>query len=1146
VEEELNPPGAGVPPIAVPPRPVPLPDGPVESYAARSAIAGLGGFAVTSAATLDPRRALSAAVAGNPKAAVHGREVFAAHSGRLLAARGVLTLDARVMRRLDRVDCLVIDGALVTGETDDAAEPEDAPAVDPHVAVMVERAHEAGWMVAVVGDDALVAALDADLRLDEDALASVRMLQEDGCVVALLSRDGRGLAAADVAIAPGRGPEVAWSADLLCSNLADAGRVVEVATAAHEVSRQSAALALAGSSVAAILGFTIAAPEGVRRATIAVNVASLVAQANGFRVAWSLGRLPPPVRPSVPPWHEVDGGAVLELVGSSPAGLRRRQALARRPEEAAAPLSLPAAMVEELANPLTPVLLGAAALAGALGSATDAAIVGSVTFVNAAVGGVQRWRVDRAVRDLEERSGQQVRVLRDGRPVVLSAEALAVGDVVTLSSGDSVPADARILSTAGLEVDESSLTGESVPVAKSADPVRSDLVAERSSMLYDGTLIAVGEADAVVVAVGADTEAGAAAASARADGGSSGVERRLADLTRRALPVSLLGGAAVTGAGLLRAVPVRQSLYSGVALAVAAVPEGLPLLATMAQISAARRLAARGVLVRNPRAIEALGRVDVLCADKTGTLTQGRISLALVSDGARVVRVDDVDERLRPVLIAALRASPAERDDHDPLPHLTDRAVVEGASRAGVTAENATGWRRLDELAFEPARGYHAVLGSDREVFVLSVKGAPEVVVPRCATWHDGSTVGALDDAVRAQLAEHVDRLARQGYRVLAAAERTADGRQDLDDERVDGLDLLGFVALADPVRPAAADAVTRLGDAGVRTVMVTGDHPSTAEGIAHELSLLDGGRVVTGAELDAMADPELATVLPDVTVFARVTPAQKLRLVTAYQAAGHGVAMTGDGANDAPAIRRADVGVALGEHSTSGARRAADLVVPGNQLEVLLDAVVEGRAMWASLREAVAILLGGNVGEAAFTVAGAVITGRAPLNPRQLLLVNLLTDALPAMAIATRGPRDVSPEALLAEGPDASLARSLERAVVGRALTTAGAATAAWLGARVTGRGARASTVALAALVGTQLGQTLMTGRDPVVVACAVGSWAALVVTIETPGLSQAFGCTPLGPVAWSMVGGASLLGVAASPLVSRVVGAVMPDGVV
>jgi magnesium-transporting ATPase (P-type) len=314
---------------------------------------------------------------------------------------------------------------------------------------------------------------------------------------------------------------------------------------------------------------------------------------------------------------------------------------------------------------------------------------------------------------------------------------------------------------------------------------------------------------------------------------------------------------------------------------------------------------------------------------------------------------------------------------------------------------------------------------------------------------------------------------------------------------------------------------------------MVTGDHPSTAEGIAAELGILNGHRVVTGGQLAAMTDRQLDQIITDVSVFARVTPADKVRVVQALQRRGEPVAMTGDGANDAAAIRLADVGIAVGDHATPAARRAADLVVTDERIETIVDAIIEGRAMWASLREALAILLGGNLGEVVFTVGATAVTGRAPLSARQLLTVNLLTDIAPALAIALRSPPTTTPEALLAEGPDASLGHSLDRAIVVRAASTALGAGTAWTLARLTGRRRRASTTALVALVGSQLGQTVMAGgRDPLVLLSSVGSAAILAGIVQTPGISQFFGCTPLGPVAWSIAVGSSVLatGVAAA----------------
>jgi len=360
--------------------------------------------------------------------------------------------------------------------------------------------------------------------------------------------------------------------------------------------------------------------------------------------------------------------------------------------------------------------------------------------------------------------------------------------------------------------------------------------------------------------------------------------------------------------------------------------------------------------------------------------------------------------------------------------------------------------------------------------------------------------------------------------RVLAVAERPASGRRKLTEDRVDELTFLGLVGLADPVRPTALEAVDGLRRAGLKVVMTTGDHPSTAEGIAAELGILDAGDLLTGPELDALSDEELDARLPRVSVFARVTPAHKVRIVQAYQRAGRVVAMTGDGANDAPAIRLADVGIALGERSTPAARFAADVVILDDRIESIVEAVLEGRSMWVSVREAAALLLGGNLGEIAFTVLGSLVPGPPPLDARQLLLLNLLTDTLPATTIAVRPPKDVAPDRLLREGPDRSLGPSLERAILWRASATAAGAGLAYFLARLTGLPARARTVALVALTASQLGQTLLAARhDPAVVAAGLACGAGLALAVQTPGVSHLLGCRPLGPIDWAIALGAA-----------------------
>ncbi|TVT26230.1 cation-transporting P-type ATPase, partial [Amycolatopsis rhizosphaerae] len=519
--------------------------------------------------------------------------------------------------------------------------------------------------------------------------------------------------------------------------------------------------------------------------------------------------------------------------------------------------------------------------------------------------------------------------------------------------------------------------------------------------------------------------------------------------------------------------------------------------------------------------IEALGRVDVLCFDKTGTLTEGRITLRRVSDGATDEEIGALGDGMRAVLAAAVRASPW-REGEGGVPHPTDRAVLDGARRIGIGPhDEVAGLSWVAEIAFEPARGYHATLTRHADGLLLSVKGAPEVLLARCTHWRGAP----FDGAARRRVEAEIERLARKGHRVLAVGERPASDRADLDDERVGRLELRGLLALADPIRGTAAAAVSQLHSAGVDVLMVTGDHPSTAAAIGAELGMINGRGVLTGAELEELDDEQLAAVLPGVAVFARVSPSQKARLVRQLRKANRVVAMTGDGANDAPAIRLAHVGIALGTRATPAAREAADLIVTDDRIETITSALIEGRAMWSSVREAVGILVGGNLGEIGFTVATGLFGGAAGLNARQLLLVNLLTDVLPAMAVAVRPPPGVSPDQLLTEGPETSLGSALLRDVYRRAAVTAGAAGAGWLLARPVSTPGQAATTALVSLVGGQLAQTIaLRGRTPLVVGAALGSLGALAVVVQVPGLSHFFGCRPLLPHQWAIAGGTTV----------------------
>ncbi|RAY11194.1 hypothetical protein DPM19_31025 [Actinomadura craniellae] len=1019
------------------------------------------------------------------------------------------------------------------------------PELDPLADALIAAARTAG-PVTITGANrrelARRLAADGSAPGGNRLAESVRELQREGRVVALVSaHNGAALAAADLGVGLlGRADRPPWGAHLLCGpGLAAACFVLGALGPAREASGRSARIAAAGSAAGGLVALISPSRRAARRVQLTVDSAAAASLALGTWAGLALARRPAPVAADRTPWHAWPVAAVLNRLGSSAAGLPAEEAERRHadggPHEAGPP-GLAQVTAEELNNPLTPALAAGAGISALVGSVTDATLIGAVLAVNAVMSGLQRVGADRALQQLVDLNAIPVRLQRPGQeePATTGADRLVPGDVISLVAGDAVPADARLLSAESLEVDESSLTGESQLVTKDPAPSMARDVADRHSMLYEGTVVAAGEAVAVVVATGSDTEFGraAGAAAAAAERRPGGVETRLRRLTEVTLPISLGAGGVLFASSLLRGQPLPRALGSAVSLAVAAVPEGLPFVATAAELATARRLYRRGALVRNPGTIEALGRVDVLCFDKTGTLTEGRLRLRQISDGVTSYPVRDLPPGPREILATALRATPA---DEGHLPHPTDRAVLRVTRRLELPPEHGLdGWTRVDEMPFEPARGFHAVLGrTDAGRQLLSVKGAPEILLDRCETWCREGELLPFNHAARHRVDREVERLALLGYRVLAVAERNASGRQDLTESRVDRLCFRGLLCIADPVRPTAARAVARLRLAGVDIAMITGDHPSTAEAIAAELDV-PNGKVMVGSdldELDGLDDAELAERIAGVSVFARMSPTHKARIVRALRAAGRVVAVTGDGANDAPAIRLADVGIALGERATPAARETSDVVVVDDRIETITDAIADCRAMWRSTRDALAVLLGGNLGEIGFTVGTGVVAGSSPLNVRQLLLVNLLTDMLPAIALAVRAPSDVTREELLAEGPDRSLGAALTRDIAVRAGATAGAAQVAWLAGRLSGTRGQAATTGLVALVATQLIQTVAAGgRDPVVLAAGLFSLAALGVIVQVPGISHFFGNRPLLPHCWAVaLGSATAFAVAA-----------------
>ncbi|WP_217145289.1 cation-translocating P-type ATPase [Streptomyces sp. AC627_RSS907] len=1139
----------------------PLRTSPAQEYATHASTGSVAGAVATLLVKHDVAEAAEAVLAGSPKAARYGPAAFHAVLSAALSRKGVLVRDPERLRQLEMAGTVVLHPSALR---------VPGTGADPWTEEVLDAARRAGLRVVMVEDPALadftgladqVVSAERPLREVVDGLRA-----EGGVITVVRPRPGdddavcAGLLGGDVAVALADADSpVAWSADVLApGGLADVWRLLRAVPAARKVGHRSQTLARSGAALSGLLvavgeargkggnGGAASALPGLRHAPVDASAAA--ALLSGARAALGVATARAPHPRARVAWHALDPGDVRErleleherepeptVVEQATGRLRAVAGRAGR-VRALAPArwswQLARAVRGELDDPLTPVLAVGSAASAILGSVVDALLVVGALDLNALVGGFQRLRAERALSGLLAEQKQKARVTeepsREGEPTIMDAARLHPGHVIELKADDVVPADARLLWEDGLEVDESALTGESLPVDKCVDPVPRAPVAERYCMVFEGTTVVAGRARAVVVDIGDHTEAARAVALAARTPSAAGVQARLQELTRKALPLTLAGGAAVTGLSLLRGAPIRQAVAGGVSVAVAAVPEGLPLVATVAQLAAARRLSRRGVLVRTPRTLEALGRMDTICFDKTGTLTENRLRLTRVAGTDGTVRTAGDPDAADTVRIAA-RACPRLDGDGTRPTHATDEAVLDAAG-------DDPRWAQDEGLPFETSRGYAAAVGRDGDgAPVLVVKGAPETVLPACAD-------------LPPQASERAQTLARDGLRIIAVASRPlrrGEKPADVLEQQPSDLEFAGLLALADVARETSPALVRGLREAGVRPVVLTGDHPQTARAIAVDLGWPEDAVVVTGDELAAADRSARSRMLRDADVVARVAPEQKLQVVESLRDAGRVVGMVGDGANDAAAIRAADIGVGISARGSAAARNAADLVVTGDDLLVLVEAVREGRALWHSVADAIAILIGGNAGEVGFGILGTVLGGAAPLSTRQMLLVNLFTDLFPAMAVAVTQTGDPAQEDADAGAPlgTAVLGAPLIRQIRHRAMTTALGATAAWLFGRFTpGSRHRSTTMALCAVVGTQLAQTLADRRGSrLVQVTSLGSAAALVALVQTPGASQLFGCTPLGPLAWAGVAAAIALALAGQRALPRVEEAVV-----
>lgn len=749
------------------------------------------------------------------------------------------------------------------------------------------------------------------------------------------------------------------------------------------------------------------------------------------------------------PWWATDADAVMTEFRTSRVGLSPQDAatllVESGPNELATEPLRPPWLIfwAQFANTMIVVLLIAAAVTVAIGDLKDSIVIGAIVVLNAAIGFVQEYRAERAMAALRTMAAPNARVLRGGIEVVIPATDLVPGDLMVLEAGDVVPADARLIEAPYLRVNEAALTGESVPVDKDPRTIDKDageLVADRRNMAFKGTAVVQGRALGVVVATGMDTALGRIADLLKTHRAPpTALQRRLAVLGRQLAIAALAVCGIVFAVGVLRGEDVTLMFLTAVSLAVAAIPESLPAVVTISLALGAHRMAHQHALVRKLPAVETLGSVTVICTDKTGTLTQGRMMVERIwtlegeveVTGAGYSPSGDLTTNGRPIgvvtdttygrlLTAAVLCNDASLipptragEDWAVAGDPTEGALLALAAKAGFDATTLRDqYQRVGEIPFDSARKRMTTrhLYPDKTVWLTATKGALEAVLDATVGVAAPGGDRALTDGLRKSLTGQASRYAHEGYRVLAIAGRASpDGGHDEAQDAERELVLYGLVAMADPPRAEVATAVDVCKAAGIRPVMITGDHPDTARAIGRRLGILDDTQAMTGKQLATLGAAGLAGQVAQVAVYARTSPKQKLDIVQAWQTRGDIVAMTGDGVNDAPALRAADIGVAMGISGTEVSKEAADMVLTDDNFATIVTAVGEGRRIYDNIRRFVRYTLTSNSGEIWVMFLAPFLGLPLPLLPVHILWINLVTDGLPGLALGIEpAARDV------------------------------------------------------------------------------------------------------------------------------------------
>jgi Ca2+-transporting ATPase len=686
-------------------------------------------------------------------------------------------------------------------------------------------------------------------------------------------------------------------------------------------------------------------------------------------------------------------------------------------------------LLEQFKNVLVLILLGATLISLFLGHGIESIVIAVIVLFAVVLGFVQEYRAERAIEALKQMAAPTATTLRDGREVKIPAKDLVPGDVVILHTGDRVPADARLLEAINLQIEEAALTGESVPVEKHTQALVSEElpIGDRRNMAYAGTAVTYGRGKALVVATAMQTEFGKIAQMLQdVETGRTPLQQNLDKVGNLLARAAFVVVALIVILGLLRGQPFIEMLIFGIALAVAVVPEALPAVVTISLAIGVQKMVKRNALIRRLPAVETLGSTSVICSDKTGTLTKDEMTVRKILAGGQLFSVSGAGyvpegvfstnggapsaptSALCQMLVAAVLAS----DTHvvkdsagawdikgDP----TEGALVVAAAKAGLDKSSLdSSYPRVHEIPFSSETKRMTTLHQTNGSLTAYTKGAPEVILENCDSVLTADGVQRLDRGGREEILSNAQRMASEALRVLGVASKPNSTLETAECN----MTFLGLAGMIDPPRPEAKAAIAICSEAGIRPVMITGDHPMTAQAVARELGLLhNGGRVVTGLELEEMPDEQLAKEVEQISVYARVSPAHKLRVVTAWQARGHIAAMTGDGVNDAPALKKADIGIAMGMTGTDVTKEAAAMTLTDDNFASIVAAVEEGRGVFGNIKKYLMYLLSSNIGEIGLMAGSALLGLPLPLTAVQILYVNLATDGLPALALSVDPP---------------------------------------------------------------------------------------------------------------------------------------------